>query len=132
MNYQPTVTALAAFALLSLNSASSPSYASEAELSVGRGFICNTENEVEAAITPDEGKIKAHLANVNSRFGKDSCTFATALFEKAGDEKDVLTGEGNARVQKVKLVGYLVGDELKQIAAPKDQFFGVSENDVGA
>jgi hypothetical protein len=132
MMLKPTITAVAGIAVFALNCASCPSYASALDLSVGRGFICNTEAELEAAITPDDSKISANLASVNSRFGEDSCTFATALFETAGDGRDVMSGEGMVRVEKVKLVGYLVGKEFQQIAEPKDQFFGVPEDSAGA
>jgi hypothetical protein len=44
----------------------------------------------------------------------------------------MMTGQGMVRVEKVKLVGYLVGKEFQQIAEPKDQFFGVSEDGAGA
>jgi hypothetical protein len=132
MTLKPAVTAVAGFSLFALSCASWPSYASTSGLSVGRGFICNTEAELQAAVTRDDTKISASLASVNNRFGQDACTFATALFEKAGDGRDMMTGEGMVRVEKVKLVGYLVGNEFQQIAEPKDQFFGVSEDGAGA
>jgi hypothetical protein len=122
------VMALSAVVFSSVASASSPSYAEESELSIGRGFICNTKNELEAVITPDDGDIEASLAGVNSRFGKDSCTFATALFDKAADGGDVITRQCAVRVEKVELLGYLVGNELERVAEPKEQFFGTFES----
>jgi hypothetical protein len=128
------IAAFSALASLSLISSSSNAQedSQESDLSVGRGFICNTEDEVEAAVTSDDdATIKASLASVNDRFGKDSCTFATAVFDGADEGKDVTTSRGTVRVQKMILLGYLVGNDFVPIAEPKAQFFGVLEKDAG-
>jgi hypothetical protein len=118
--------ASAASALLWLAACAPPVQAAEKQLSVGRGFICDTPEEVEAVLTPHENDISARLANVNDRFGKDACTFATSVFYSREDAKTALTPEGVVRIEKVQLVGYLVGDELR-IAKPAEQYFGVVE-----
>jgi hypothetical protein len=97
----------------------------EPNLSMGRGFICNTEEQIVAVATPDESKISENVTKVNARFGKDSCTFATALFLK-GDEKERLTGSGRIHIAKIKLIGYLQGSELQQLPQPTDQYFGTA------
>jgi hypothetical protein len=105
-------------------------YANEEGLSVGRGFICDTEEQVKAVVTTDESKITANLKKVNDQFGEDSCTFATALFRKAGEERDALTESGKVHVEKVRLVGYVVENELITVSKPKEQYFGAPETAV--
>jgi hypothetical protein len=102
-------------------------YANEESLSVGRGFICDTEEQVKVVVTTDENKIATNLKKVNDQFGKDSCTFATALFRKAGDERDASTETGKIRVEKVQLVGYIVENELITVSKPTEQYFGAPE-----
>ena len=122
----PGMLASTAFALLWLALCAPPTRADEKQLSVGRGFICNTAEELEAVLTPNEKEISIRLQNVNKRFGEEACTFATSVFYSHEDAKTVLTPEGIVRVEKVQLVGYLVGDEL-QIAKPAEQYFGALE-----
>jgi hypothetical protein len=108
------------------------SQASVPSLSVGRGFICDTEDQAAAAVTPDEFKIASRIAAVNGRFGPNACTFATVIFETTGSGKDVVTAEGKVHIEKVDLVGYLVGNELQQLGAPKSQFFAIAGEAAGA
>ena len=102
-----------------------------ANLSLGRGFICNTAEEVEAVATPDENRIPESVANVNSRFGKDSCTFATALFRPSGESKLSLA-DGGVKITHVELLGYVVGDDLTPLPQPIAQYFGVVDRAPGA
>jgi hypothetical protein len=122
---------LSAVALIGLFASAQPGHASAPDLAIGRGFLCDTETEVMAAVTPDDSKIQANLASVNTRFGKDSCTFATALFGKTGDGEEKLTSAGAVRVEKVSVFGYFVGDELKATAAPKAQYFAAPQKGAG-
>ena len=121
--YRAGVLGFSALALL--GSGSLPTHAHAAALSIGRGFICDTATEVAAVVTPDDANIRARVASVNSRFGKDACTFATTVFYRDADAQTVKTPEGVASIGKVTMVGYLVGNELKQIAEPKEQYFGI-------
>jgi hypothetical protein len=105
-------------------------YANEEGLSVGRGFICDTAEQVKAVVTPDESKIATNLKKVNDQFGKDSCTFATALFRKAGEDRDASTEAGKVHVQKVQLVGYIVANELIAVSKPDERYFGAPETAV--
>ena len=122
-------TVVAALSSLSLVYESHPAtaYANEEALSVGRGFICDTEEQVRAVATTDEKQIQVNLKKVNGQFGKDSCTFATALFRKDGVEKDASTESGKVHVEKVQLVGYLVENKLITVAKPTEQYFGAPE-----
>ena len=121
--YRASVFAFAA--LTSLGLGPLPAHAHEAALSVGRGFICDTATEVAAVVTSDDNAIRARVASVNNQFGKDACTFATTIFYSDADAKTATTPEGVASIEKVEMVGYLVGDELQKIAKPKEQYFGV-------
>ena len=123
---------VAALSSLSLVYESHPltASASEGGLSVGRRFICNTEEQIKAVATSDENKISANLKKVNDQFGADSCTFATALFRKAGEEKDAATDSGRVRLERVQLVGFLVENELVPVDKQLPQYFGSPENSV--
>ena len=122
-------TVVIALSSLSLVYETHPStaYANEEALSLGRGFICNTEEQVKAVVTTDEKQIPTNLKKVNAQFGDDSCTFATALFRKEGVESDASTEAGKVHVEKVQLVGYLVENKLITIARPTEQYFGAPE-----
>jgi hypothetical protein len=131
--YKLSHAIIAGAASLSLLYQAAPLHAqpTETALSLGRGFICNTAEEVEAVATPDENKIPESVANVNSRFGKDSCTFATALFRPSGESKLVLTDNG-VKIEHVELLGYVVGEDLTPLAQPIEQYFGAVDRTPGA
>jgi hypothetical protein len=130
--YKLSNTIIAGAASLSLLYQATPLHAqpTKADFSLGRGFICNTAQEVEAVATPDENKILENVADVNSRFGKNSCTFATALFRSSGENKLSLI-DGGVKIERVELVGYLVGDDLKPLPQPIEQFFGTADHAPG-
>ena len=115
---------LTALALLWLASCTPPVQAEEREMSVGRGFLCDTAEEVAAVATPDEGEIAARVESVNRRFGRDACTFASSVFVGGEEAQSVPTPKGLARIEKVKLIGYLVGNAL-QVADRAEQYFGI-------
>jgi hypothetical protein len=102
-------------------------FVNEEGFSVGRGFICDTAEQVKAVVTSDENKIQINLKKVNEQFGKDSCTFATALFRKGDEEGDASTESGKIHVVKVQLVGYLVENELLRVGKPIERYFGAPE-----
>jgi hypothetical protein len=130
--YKLSHAIIAAAASLSLLYQAAPLHAqpTNADLSLGRGFICNTAEEVEAVATPDENRIPESVANVNSRFGKDSCTFATAVFRLSGESKLSLT-DGGVKIEHVELVGYVVGDDLTPLPQPIEQYFGALDRAPG-
>jgi hypothetical protein len=122
-----------ATASLGLASCTPPVFAREAETFAGRGFLCNSEQEVAEVVTANEAAVRANLARADARFGKGACTFATVLFSAEAASKSVSTSEGIAHIEKVKLIGYLVGHELRRKGEPTDQYFGyVDEGKPGA
>jgi hypothetical protein len=131
--YKISHAIIAGAASLSLLYQAGPLHAqpARADLSLGRGFICNTAEEVQTVATPDDSKIPERVANVNSRFGKDSCTFATALFRPSGENKLSLS-DGGVKIEHVELLGYLVGEELKTLPQPIEQYFGAVDGAPGA
>ena len=130
--YKLSHAIIAGAASLSLLYQAAPLHAqpTSADLSLGRGFICNTAEEVEAVATPDESKIPESVANVNSRFGRDSCTFATAVFRPSGESK-ISLADGGVKIEHVELVGYVVGDNLTPLPQPIAQYFGAIERAPG-
>ena len=83
-------------------------------------------------VTADEAAVRAHLALADTRFGKGACTFATILFSAEENPKIVPTPEGAAHIEKVRLLGYLVGHELRRKGEPTEQYFGYVEGKPGA
>jgi hypothetical protein len=63
---------------------------------------------------------------------KGACAFATILFTSEGDAKTVPTPDGVAHIEKVRLIGYLVGNELRRKGEPTEQYFGYVEGEPGA
>jgi hypothetical protein len=131
--YKLSQTIIAGAASLSLLYQSVPVHAqpTEGDLSVGRGFICNTAEEVAAVATPDEGDISRSVADANRRFGEDSCTFATALFRRSGGAR-LSPDDGGVKIEHVELLGYLVGDAVKPLPQPIKQYFGAVDGAPGA
>src|SRR5580698_8553896 len=130
--YKISHAIIAGAASLSLLYQAGPLHAqpARADLSLGRGFICNTAEEVQTVATPDDSKIPERVANVNSRFGKDSCTFATAWFRPSGESK-ISLADGGVQIEHVELVGYVVGDNLTPLPQPIAQYFGAIERAPG-
>jgi hypothetical protein len=124
--------AFVAAASLGLASCTPPVFAREAETLAGRGFLYNSEREVAAVVTTNEAAVGANLARADARFGKGACTFATVLFSAEDNPKTVPTPEGAAHIAKVKLLGYLVGHELRRKGEPTEQYFGYVEGKPGA
>lgn len=124
--------AFAIAASLGLASCTPPVFAREAQTFAGRGFLCNSEQEVAAVVTADEAAVRANLAHADARFGKGACTFATILFSAQDNAKAVPTPKGTAHIEKVKLLGYLVGHELRRKGEPTEQYFGYVDGEPGA
>ena len=110
------IRGIAAGAIISLISLSGPAFA--ADIEVGRGIICDTQEQMERYVAVFKGNAKDALMTVNAEAKKDDACSAAVVAYLAGDTAATARNDsGEAyRVLKILVLGVVTNICVQQVA----------------
>jgi hypothetical protein len=101
---------------------SCPASATETEVEVATGVVCNTQKEIERLVAlNDDNPLSAIKAVNNEEHDPTACAMASFAFVRGRDAITVRTRNGAFQITKILVVGVVTEDTVQSIV-PAIQF----------